>query len=190
MARDTDTTNPELAPTDPAGEADDLTSAIDPEAGDIKTTVADPDRDVDVAAEAALTVDDPDGLLPAAPAVEEPDGDIGADLAVTDPDAGADDPATVDESAAETAIATEAARRDDTESGRANGILSVGADELPIADYDALSVDAVLVAVRTLVDEADLTAVEEYERGHKNRDSVVTAVQDRTEALARDTATG
>jgi hypothetical protein len=187
MARDTDTTNPELAPTDPVNAADDLRSAIDPEAGDIKTTVADPDRDVDAAAEVQLTVGDGEAVY-----TDDPDvgAENGADLAVTDPDAGADDPATVDETAAETEIATEAARRDDTESGPASSILTVEADELPIAEYDALSVDAVLVAVRTLVDEADLTVVEEYERGHKNRDSVVTAVQERTEALARDAATG
>ncbi|MBV9919953.1 MAG: hypothetical protein JOY78_03735, partial [Pseudonocardia sp.] len=184
MARDTNTTNSELTPTDPASDADDLTSAIDPGAGDIKTTVADPDRDVGAATEVQLTVGDGEAVY-----TDDPDVGVenGADLAVTDPDAGADDPATVDETAAETEIATEAARRDDTESGPPGSILTVEADELPIADYDALSVDAVLVAVRTLVDEADLTVVEEYERGHKNRDSVVTAAQERTEALARDT---
>ena len=50
--------------------------------------------------------------------------------------------------------------------------------------------DAQECHIRGINDDADLTAVEQYERSHKNRAGVLTAVQHRTEALAHDTARG
>lgn len=170
-------------------EADADVVAIDAEAGDIKMTVSDADADVDPAADAELTVVDPadteptvvDAATGAEHGVVEPDADIqglvGADRA--------DDAAPVDE------IATEAARHDDREgAGQAGSSVAVASDELPIPDYDALPVRRVVVALRTITDDADLTAVEEYERSHKNRAGVLTAVQNRTESLAHDTTDG
>ncbi len=64
------------------------------------------------------------------------------------------------------------------------------ADELPIADYDSLVVRDVTEALEELEDVAELTAVEEYERQHKNRVGVLTAVQARAAALTHDSSTG
>ena len=98
------------------------------------------------------------------------------------------------------ASATEAARWDDdtddtdetdeTDTASRPSVNSAAADELPIADYDSLPVRGVVIALRGINDDADLTAVEQYERSHKNRAGVLTAVQNRTEALAHDTARG
>jgi len=92
-------------------------------------------------------------------------------------------------SAADSEIATEAARWDDADDTPPT---TAGGDdaELPIPGYDSLPVPGIVAALRGINDDADLTAVEQYERGHKNRTGVLTAVQNRTEAIAHDTARG
>ena len=52
----------------------------------------------------------------------------------------------------------------------------VDPDELPIARYDSLTVEELLPRLRKLSD-ADLAKIREYEKGHKNRSSVLQATE-------------
>jgi hypothetical protein len=62
----------------------------------------------------------------------------------------------------------------------------VDADELPIADYDALNVNDAVGAIKELTEPADLRAVIAYEEQHKNRQGVVSAAQTRVADIARE----
>ncbi|WP_181783099.1 ferritin-like domain-containing protein [Pseudonocardia pini] len=84
-----------------------------------------------------------------------------------------------DEDAAGTAGAAHAVRR---ETG------SLKANELPIRDYDGLSVRDVTDAVGTLEDPKDVRAIEAYEERNRNRNGVLRAVRERAEVLAKDAA--
>ncbi|MBB3674415.1 ferritin-like domain-containing protein [Modestobacter versicolor] len=61
----------------------------------------------------------------------------------------------------------------------------VSADELPIKGYDSMSTAQIAAAVKQLDDPADITTVIRYEEAHKARSSVVSAVQTRLAALAK-----
>ncbi len=78
----------------------------------------------------------------------------------------------------DTAAALHEARRD-------RGVLRV--DELPIRDYDTLSVQAAASAVRELGSVEEVQAVVRYEERHKNRSGVVTAARDRHAEMAKAT---
>ena len=58
--------------------------------------------------------------------------------------------------------------------------------ELPIADYEDLTVSEAAAAVKDLEDTADIRAVIHYEEAHKNRSSVVSAAQARVAEIARE----
>lgn len=62
----------------------------------------------------------------------------------------------------------------------------VTADELPIKDYDALTIAQVSKAVKELDDPQQITTVIRYEESHKDRSSVVSAVQTRLADLAKE----
>jgi hypothetical protein len=62
----------------------------------------------------------------------------------------------------------------------------VTAEELPIADYDALNVGDAVAAIKDLDEVADLRVVIAYEERNKNRHGVVSAAQTRVADLARD----
>jgi hypothetical protein len=66
----------------------------------------------------------------------------------------------------------------------AGGVLD--ADELPIADYDELTVADAVAAVKDLDDPADVRAITAYEEAHKNRQRVVSAAQTRLAAIAQE----
>lgn len=68
---------------------------------------------------------------------------------------------------------------------RARGTLD--AAELPVADYDALSVPAAAEAVRGLEAPEDVQAVLRYEEAHRNRTGVVTVARHRHAEVARET---
>jgi hypothetical protein len=53
----------------------------------------------------------------------------------------------------------------------AAGVLA--ADELPIAEYDALNVSEAVAAIKELTNPSDVRAILAYEEAHKNRHSVV-----------------
>ncbi len=66
----------------------------------------------------------------------------------------------------------------------AGGVLD--ADELPIADYDELTVADAVATVKELDDPADVRAIVAYEEAHKNRQRVVSAAQTRLAAIAQE----
>jgi hypothetical protein len=66
----------------------------------------------------------------------------------------------------------------------AGGVLD--ADELPIADYDELTVADAIGAIKELEDAADVRAITAYEEAHKDRQRVVSAAQTRLAAIAQE----
>jgi hypothetical protein len=66
----------------------------------------------------------------------------------------------------------------------AAGVLD--ADELPIADFDALNVSEAVAAIKELATPADVRAIMAYEEAHKNRHGVVSAAQTRVAAIAQE----
>jgi hypothetical protein len=62
----------------------------------------------------------------------------------------------------------------------------VSADELPIKNYDDLSVTDAVKAVKGLKTPKDLHVVIHYEEAHKNRSSVVSATQTQLADLAKE----
>ena len=58
--------------------------------------------------------------------------------------------------------------------------------DLPIADYDSLNVNAVIVELRELTEPADIRTVLAYEEAHKDRQGVVSAAQTRLAAIAQE----
>jgi hypothetical protein len=64
------------------------------------------------------------------------------------------------------------------------GVLN--ADELPIADYDDLTVSDAANAAKALTDPADIRAIIAYEEAHKNRQRVVSAAQARLSDIAQE----
>lgn len=60
------------------------------------------------------------------------------------------------------------------------------ADELPIVDYDDLTVAEAVAAVKELDEPSDLRSVIAYEENHKNRQRVVSAAQTRVAAIAQE----
>jgi len=62
----------------------------------------------------------------------------------------------------------------------------VSPDELPIPDYDTLSTQAAIAAVKELSTPHDVNVVIRYEETHKNRSNVASAAQTRLAALAKD----
>ena len=62
----------------------------------------------------------------------------------------------------------------------------VSADELPIKNYDKLSVADAIKAVKGLKTPQDLHVVIHYEEAHKNRSNVVSAAQTQLADLAKD----
>jgi hypothetical protein len=62
----------------------------------------------------------------------------------------------------------------------------VSADELPIKNYDQLSVGDAVKAIKGLKTPHDLQVVISYEESHKDRSNVVSAAQTRLAALAKE----
>lgn len=62
----------------------------------------------------------------------------------------------------------------------------VSADELPIKNYDDLSVGDAVKAVKGLTTPRDIHVVVHYEESHKDRSSVVSAAQTQLAALAKE----
>jgi hypothetical protein len=60
--------------------------------------------------------------------------------------------------------------------------------ELPIGDYDDLTVADIAAAIKELTDPADIRALLVYEQANKARRGVVAAVQSRLTAIAHDLA--
>jgi hypothetical protein len=63
---------------------------------------------------------------------------------------------------------------------------ALGADELPIAEYDDLNVNQAVAAVRELEAPADIRAIIAYEEAHKDRHGIVSAAQTRIAAIAQE----
>src|SRR3954471_12915084 len=66
----------------------------------------------------------------------------------------------------------------------ASGVLD--ASELPIPDYDELTVADAIAAVKELTDPSDIRAIVAYEEAHKNRARVVSASQTRLADIAQE----
>ncbi|ORB30984.1 hypothetical protein [Mycolicibacterium parafortuitum] len=66
----------------------------------------------------------------------------------------------------------------------ASGLLDAG--ELPIADYDELTVTDAANAVKELTEPSDIRVIIAYEEAHKNRQRVVSAAQARVAAIAQE----
>jgi len=66
----------------------------------------------------------------------------------------------------------------------ATGVL--GADELPIPDYDELNLTDAVAAVKELEDPADIRAIIAYEEAHKDRQRLVSAGQTRVADIAQE----
>jgi hypothetical protein len=66
----------------------------------------------------------------------------------------------------------------------ATGVLDPA--ELPIADFDELTVTDAVAAVKDLTDPSDIRSIVAYEEAHKNRARVVSAAQTRVAAIAQD----
>jgi hypothetical protein len=60
--------------------------------------------------------------------------------------------------------------------------------ELPIGDYDDLTVAQVAAAIKELTEPADIRAILDYEQAHKDRHGIVSAVQSRLMAIAHELA--
>ena len=89
--------------------------------------------------------------------------------------------------------AAEATSRQEGADDAANAIHSVrtatgtlGADELPIAEYDDLNVNQAVAAVKELEVPSDIRAIIAYEDAHKNRQGIVSAAQTRIAAIAQE----
>jgi hypothetical protein len=83
---------------------------------------------------------------------------------------------TREEGAGQTADALHAARS-------AGGVLD--ASELPIPEYDELTVADAVAAVKELTDPGDIRAIVAYEELHKNRARIVSAAQTRLAGIAK-----
>jgi hypothetical protein len=66
----------------------------------------------------------------------------------------------------------------------ASGVLD--ASELPIADYDELTVADAVAEVKDLTAPSDIRAIVAYEETHKNRARVVSAAQTRLAEIAQE----
>jgi hypothetical protein len=66
----------------------------------------------------------------------------------------------------------------------ATGVLDPA--ELPIADFDELTVTDAVTAVKELTDPSDIRSIVAYEEAHKNRARVVSAAQTRVAGIAQD----
>ncbi|WP_349270430.1 hypothetical protein MPNTM1_01471 [Mycolicibacterium parafortuitum] len=66
----------------------------------------------------------------------------------------------------------------------ASGLLDAG--ELPIADYDELTVTDAANAVKELTEPSDIRVIIAYEEAHKNRQRVISAAQARVAAIAQE----
>lgn len=66
----------------------------------------------------------------------------------------------------------------------AAGVLD--ASELPISDYDELTVADAVAAVKDLTDASDIRTIVAWEEAHKNRSRVVSAAQTRLAAIAQE----
>ncbi|MGV9677041.1 ferritin-like domain-containing protein [Nocardia sp. NPDC003482] len=64
------------------------------------------------------------------------------------------------------------------------GVLEPG--ELPIPDYDNLTTNQAVAAIKQLDDPADVRVVLAYEEAHKKRQGVVSAAQTRVAAIAQE----
>jgi hypothetical protein len=64
---------------------------------------------------------------------------------------------------------------------------ALNAEELPIEDYDALTVADAVKAVKELSHVDDVRAVIAYEEAHSNRSRVISAAQTRVAAIAKQT---
>jgi hypothetical protein len=84
---------------------------------------------------------------------------------------------TREEGAGQTADALHAARS-------AGGVLD--ASELPIPEYDELTVADAVAAVKELTDPGDIRAIVAYEELHKNRARIVSAAQTRLAGIAQE----
>ncbi|MCZ2849098.1 ferritin-like domain-containing protein [Modestobacter sp. VKM Ac-2978] len=62
----------------------------------------------------------------------------------------------------------------------------VSADELPIKDYDQLSVNDAVKAIKGLEEPHDIRVVIRYEEAHKSRSSLVSAAQTQFASLAKE----
>ena len=62
----------------------------------------------------------------------------------------------------------------------------VSADELPIKNYDDLTVADAIKAIKGLKEPKDLHVVIHYEEAHKNRSNVVSAAQTQLADLAKE----
>ena len=62
----------------------------------------------------------------------------------------------------------------------------VDPEDLPIADYDSLNVNAVIAELREITEPADIRTVLAYEEAHKDRQGVVSAAQTRLAAIAQE----
>jgi hypothetical protein len=89
--------------------------------------------------------------------------------------------------------AAEATSRQDGANDAADAIHSVrtrtgalGADELPIAEYDDLNVNQAVAAVKQLDAPADIRVIITYEEAHKDRQGIVSAAQTRIAAIAHE----
>lgn len=56
--------------------------------------------------------------------------------------------------------------------------------ELPVADYDTLTVPVATAAIKELTDPAEIRAIITYEEAHKNRNGVVSAAESRLAVIA------
>ena len=63
---------------------------------------------------------------------------------------------------------------------------TVGVEDLPIADYDDLTVTSAVAAIKDLEKPSDIRLVVAYEEAHKNRQGVVSAAQTQLAAIAKD----
>jgi hypothetical protein len=66
----------------------------------------------------------------------------------------------------------------------ATGVLD--ASELPIVDYDSLTIGDAVAAIKELEDPVDIRAIVAYEETHKERQRVVSAAQTRVAAIAQE----
>jgi hypothetical protein len=86
---------------------------------------------------------------------------------------------------------TIARREGDTDAAQAartarEDLGDVSAEELPIRNYDQLSVNDSVKAIKGLKTPHDINVVINYEESHKNRSSVVSAAQTQLAALAKE----
>jgi len=60
--------------------------------------------------------------------------------------------------------------------------------ELPIKNYDTLTIGDAVAQVQTLTNPADVRAIIGYEENHKNRYGIVSAAQTHLAGIAKDVA--